>query len=209
MPTGYTAAIKDGITFEQFVWSCARGMGALVMMRDEPNNAPIPDRFEPSDYNEKELEKARLELARLQALTIEQVQTEGDADYAKAVQRYAKRKSERQALRDQYNAMLAKVVQWVAPTDEHEGFKEFMSSQLRDSIEFDCDERFDKEPKKQKATTWHNLQIAEARRSIAYHEKAHAEEIERVERRNTWLAELRKSVSASEPPTARNCAENA
>jgi hypothetical protein len=36
MPTGYTAAIKDGISFEKFVWDCARGMGALVMMRDEP-----------------------------------------------------------------------------------------------------------------------------------------------------------------------------
>lgn len=53
MPTGYTANVPDGITFEQFVWQCARGMGALVMMRDEPTGAPIPERFEPSDYNAK------------------------------------------------------------------------------------------------------------------------------------------------------------
>jgi len=38
MPTGYTNCIKDGVTFEQFVWKCARAMGALVMMRDEPSN---------------------------------------------------------------------------------------------------------------------------------------------------------------------------
>ncbi len=50
MPTGYTDAVKDGITFDQFVLGCARGMGALVMMRDEPSGTPIPERFEPSRF---------------------------------------------------------------------------------------------------------------------------------------------------------------
>ncbi|KKK60691.1 hypothetical protein LCGC14_3021870, partial [marine sediment metagenome] len=30
MPTGYTACIKDGISFEKFVMQCARAMGACV-----------------------------------------------------------------------------------------------------------------------------------------------------------------------------------
>lgn len=67
MPTGYTANVHDGITFEQFVWQCARGMGALVTMRDEPTGAPIPERFEPSDYNAKRLQEAKDELVRLRA----------------------------------------------------------------------------------------------------------------------------------------------
>jgi hypothetical protein len=36
MPTGYTAAIGEGIEFDKFVMQCARAMGACVMMRDEP-----------------------------------------------------------------------------------------------------------------------------------------------------------------------------
>jgi hypothetical protein len=68
MPTGYTAAIKDGISFQQFAMACARAFGALVMMRDEPSSAPIPD-FQPSNFHVEHLELARAELARLQALT--------------------------------------------------------------------------------------------------------------------------------------------
>jgi hypothetical protein len=47
MPTGYTAPIADGMTFEQFALGCARAFGALVTMRDEPSDAPIPERLEP------------------------------------------------------------------------------------------------------------------------------------------------------------------
>lgn len=51
MPTGYTADLHDGkdVTFDQFVKQCARGMGALVTLRDAPWDAPLPERFEPSD----------------------------------------------------------------------------------------------------------------------------------------------------------------
>lgn len=40
MPTGYTDAIKDGISFNQFILSCARAFGALITMRDEPSSVP-------------------------------------------------------------------------------------------------------------------------------------------------------------------------
>jgi hypothetical protein len=194
MPTGYTAAIKDGISFEKFVWSCARAFGALVMMRDEPTGAPIPQRFEPSDYNAKRAAEARGELARLQAMSIEQVQAAAESAYSEAVQRHEKRTAERTELRNKYNAMLAKAVQWEPPTKDHEGLKEMMISQLRESIDWDCNDKYDQPPMKQDAMTWHNAQIAEARRSIAYHEKAQAEENERTEGRNAWLMALRESV---------------
>ena len=45
MPTGYTAGILEGETFEQYALQCAKAFGALVMMRDEPSDAPIPDQF--------------------------------------------------------------------------------------------------------------------------------------------------------------------
>ena len=69
MPTGYTAAIKDGISFNEYALSCARAFGALIMMRDEPADAPIPDEFKPSDYHFKKIEEAKAELARLRAMS--------------------------------------------------------------------------------------------------------------------------------------------
>jgi hypothetical protein len=69
MTTGYTAAIANDITFNDFAMRCARAMGALVMMRDEPFDAPIPERFEPSDYHIKKIADASARLLELQAMS--------------------------------------------------------------------------------------------------------------------------------------------
>ena len=69
MPTGYTAAIKDGIDFKTYAMNCARAFGACVMLRDEPGGGDrIPDAFEPSDYHLKAAEKTRGELAALDTM---------------------------------------------------------------------------------------------------------------------------------------------
>ena len=60
MPTGYTADIKDGISFQTYALNCARAFGACVMLRDEPG-----------DYHLKAMEKARNALAKLESLTHE------------------------------------------------------------------------------------------------------------------------------------------
>jgi len=60
MPTGYTYPVVEGkITeFSDFALSCARAFGALITMRDDPHDTPIPETFEPSDYNAKKLAEA-------------------------------------------------------------------------------------------------------------------------------------------------------
>lgn len=62
MPTGYTANIKNGITFEEFALDCARNFGALIIMRDEPKDAPIPEQFEASKHHEEATSKYLEEL---------------------------------------------------------------------------------------------------------------------------------------------------
>lgn len=196
MPTGYTAAIKDGISFEQYVWSCARGMGALVMMRDEPSGAPIPERFEPSPFYAEKVVTARAELSRLKSLTREQASAEADAAFQRALAAHDKGIAEATELLNKYNTILAKVVEWNPPTADHNGFKAFMLEQLHSSIKFDCGtDYYEKNPPERKSTDgWHAIAVAEAERSLAYYEKAQAEEIECTESRNAWLKALRESV---------------
>lgn len=71
MPTGYTASVQDGkITeFRDFAMQCARAFGATITMRDDPSDAPIPEAFEPENYNAKRLIEAQEEIARLNAMT--------------------------------------------------------------------------------------------------------------------------------------------
>lgn len=199
MPTGYTSDLAQGEqSFEDFVWRAARGMGALVMMRDEPMDAPIPERFEPSDYNLRKLREARAEAVRLEALTEEQADEEARADYAAAIARYEQREADRLAQRNRYSAMLAQVVRWTPPTSDHKGFQEFMAQQLRDSIKFDCDYTAEC-PQALPGAVWRETRLAKERDSIAYHAKEHMAEVKRTDNRNRWLAALRKSIPPGAP----------
>jgi hypothetical protein len=59
MPTGYTADIKNGISFKTFAMNCARAFGACVTLRDEPGGGDkIPEAFEASTYHAQQVEKA-------------------------------------------------------------------------------------------------------------------------------------------------------
>lgn len=194
MPTGYTAAIADGIEFNQFVWSCARAFGALVMMRDDPTNARIPERFEPSDTYAKWAEEERANIAKLESMSEEDAAIAAAGDYETALASWKRRTQNRAELLNKYNAMLAKVVQWVPPTSDHEGLQTFMADQIRESIKFDCDGKYDTKPLPQDGKVWRDQRLEHSRRMLARHLESQAEEVARVEGRNAWLRALRESV---------------
>ena len=194
MPTGYTAPIKDGITFEQFALGCARAFGALVLMRDEPSDAPIPDRFEPSDYHTKAIAEARAELARLDAMSLGDAAIAAENEHLAAIERYRTRLADKRELRRKYEAMLAKVEAWEPPTPEHVEYKNFMRSQIAESIDWDCCEKYDTEPKATMPREWLAEKIAAVRKNIEYHQGEHAKEVARTESRNVWLKALRDSL---------------
>lgn len=87
MPTGYTHEVQSGevTDFPTFTMQCARAFGALIMMRDDPSDAQIPEQFEPSDYNRRARERAVAELQRLQNLTWDEIGAAARADYDAAV----------------------------------------------------------------------------------------------------------------------------
>jgi hypothetical protein len=198
MSTGYTAHIKDGITFNRFVWNCARAFGALVMMRDDPQGTPIPERFEPSPYYAESAQKDAAELARLQSLTKEQASAECLAAYQRELEAYHQRRADKRDLREKYLRMLAKAKEWQPPTPEHVGLRDFMVQQITESIEWDCSEKYDTAPVCKSTDAWLADSIERARQSLVRSEQSHAEEVERTESRNRWLQALRESV----PPEA-------
>lgn len=197
MPTGYTAAIADDITFDNFVMSCARAMGALVMMRDEPTGAPIPERFEPSDYHAKKIDEATAAIDRLAGMTEAEAEQAASEAYEAAIAEQAAAILRNDTLREKYSAMLEKVEAWQVPSADHDGLKTFMAEQITSSIGFDYDNRYYRDQKHTKLTgaEWLAQEEAKARKDIAYHEAENAKEIERTEARNTWLRQLRESLS--------------
>lgn len=194
MPTGYTADIAKGISFEQFAMNCARAFGACITMRDDPADTPIPERFVPSDYHAKAIDNCRAKIQQLQNMSAAEMEATAASTYREAMSAHQKRLNENLELRNKYNAMLAQVVKWTPPTKDHVNFKEFMLSQIRESIDWDCSEKYVTAPTAQTGEEWHAAAMAEARRSLAYHIKENEEEIARANSRTGWVQALRTSL---------------
>ena len=198
MPTGYTAAACErDISFEEFVWSCARGMGALIMMRDESHDAPIPERFEPSDYHVKELKKSKERLAELKKMSPKAAAKEAKRQHEEDLKTLEEQKAKVKAVNARLTKLRSQVADWQSPSSDHDNFKKFMLEQLDTTIEHDgtvSSYYEDKVKRPISAESWLKDQIESAEHSIEYHTKEHKAEVERTEGRNKWLADLRSSV---------------
>jgi hypothetical protein len=197
MPTGYTARIGEGATFEEFVWECARAFGANVEMRDEPSSVPVRE-YAPSRYHIESLEKAmrRVEAAADMDLAVAELRAR--ADYDSALHRWREAAAHKKQLRAKYEAVMAKVQAWEPPTPEHVDLKRFMTEQIGTSIDFDCHAY--PEPVRESAAEWLTRERESAARDVEYHQRGLAEEALRVERSNRWNRELANSVP---PPWAK------
>lgn len=179
MPTGYTHSIKDGITFKDFVMNCSRAM---------------PERFEPTDYHVTQIKDLEAKLMRLRYMNPDECQAEADTKHDKDVQGELDRNREDNVLLGRYNTMLTKVKSWNPPTSEHQGLKDFMIEQLTSSIDWDCRPNDAREIPKPSERAHIEEQINITLKTIAYHRKAHEEEVERTEGRNLWIGQLRDSL---------------
>jgi len=196
MPTGYTAAIKDGIDFKTYGLSCARAFGALVMMRDEPSNAEIPDGFKPSEYSKNALQKAKEHFAKLNDLTKKGWEQMQKSEFDKQVEQYGISQKEEIDLLQKYHAMLNQAIEWRAPTEEHKELRAFMIKQIEDSIEWDCNHYSKGKymPVLLPLDEYVSLKTEAALADIKYHNNAWAEEQERTDNRNKWIKDLRNSL---------------
>jgi hypothetical protein len=196
MPSGYTADVQSGkvTDFREYAMQCARAFGSTILMRDDPLDKAIPEKFEPSTYHEESIARARTELSRLKALSPEEIAAECKAANAEAARSYFARKAETRQQRERYEAMLEKARAYVPPSVDHEGYAKFLVTQLEESIRFDCHEY--EEPVFMTTDDWLAQRIASTERNIAYHTEQHAEEVERTEGRNRWIAQLRESLNA-------------
>lgn len=195
MPTGYTADIKNGITFKRFAMNCSRAFGALVMMRDDPADAPIPKSFKPSNYHKDRLAEAKSELSRLQKMSSVTAELAAEREYQESERRRLSALKETRKLRDKYTAMLAKTRAWKPPTKDHEGLKELMIEQIESSIDFDCDEKYwEKASVRQTGPGWLSAKIDKVKRDIAYHTEEYEKECKWAKERTAWVSTLRKSL---------------
>ncbi|VWB97432.1 hypothetical protein [Burkholderia lata] len=192
MPTGYTADIAKGITFEQYAWNCARAFGALMMLRDD-HQAPIPAKIEPDGYYQRCLEEAHETLTRVSSWSTAQIAAEYQAHFDARLAAYQARIDRTAALRAKYDAMLAQVQAWQPPTPDHEAYKQFMASQIVESIKFDCCVEHDCAPLPEDPAAWLAEWTADLTERLVHYEQRHREEVQRAHNRTKWITAIRES----------------
>lgn len=203
MMTGYVGyMVENNQTFEEFALTCARNFGALIMMRDESWNAPIPI-FEPTDHYTKRLAESKEELARLLAMSNDEKWAYGKAIRDRNIADGREWLEAAQRKEATIDAMLEQVQAWEPPTADHVNLKEFMIEQLMTSKEDNVKWRTES-----LATTisitpmeYYDAAVESAERSIARHAEMEREEIERTNKRNAWVRELRESLRSMEAIT--------
>lgn len=195
MPSGYTADVESGkvTEFRDFALQCARAFGALIMMRDDPLGTPIPDEFTPDNYHAKKVVETMAELKRIEVMSSVDVAAECEREYAEASKRHRESVERSTEVRNRYNAMLAKVMEWEPPSPDHIELKNFMVQQLTESLKFDCSEL--PPPERWSPADWRQRQIERLTKDLEYHIKGDQDEHERTASRNRWVRQLRESLS--------------
>ncbi|MED1789090.1 hypothetical protein P4V47_16630 [Brevibacillus laterosporus] len=198
MPTGYTSSIYDGenVSVKEYISTCARAFGAYVLVRDEPLNKKVPDEFLPSPYHKKQLEKAKTDLEKFSAMTLEEAELIIGEEHKKEVERKSNVYTKQLDLSNRYKKMLEEVREWQPPTKEHSTLKAFCVKQLVDSLNYDCTslEKIFNETVKPTPEEWLHKRVNSCLADIEYHLKKWEEEIEQTNKRNLWIKQLNDSL---------------
>jgi len=194
MATGYTCIIEDGdgATFREYLLRCARAFGACIEQRED-SLGELPKHREPTGYYTDRIRECEAKLRELQTMTVEQADVLARAEHTAAVLSYAKEARARVAKLRRYDAMLAEVEAWTPPTAQHQGLKDFMRSQIVDSVKF---ERGYDPPAPVLATgaDWLTAALESERQSLGYAVQHHREEVERCTEANAWIDALMTAV---------------
>lgn len=194
MPTGYTAKVAEGTVteLEPFALQLARGMGALVVMRDEPWDAPIPDKLPYSDYYEKKLDECERELDRVEAMSTTDAALAQSEEIEKATEYRATYQQNMHDKEKRYTDMITKVKAWEGAP---EGIKKFALDQLNESLKFDCGFNYVPSiPVRIAPEVYLANKVADARAEFFRAQTNLKEEVERVDQANLWIKQLKESL---------------
>lgn len=200
MATGYTHNIKDGITFRKFALNCARNFGATIALRDESSDVEVtPENVKfGSDYHKKQLSLAKSAKAKFRKLNQAQKRVIFKAEMNRAIDNCRQSDASMKAQKKKYLAMLEKVEKWTPPTKEHKNMKDFMVSQIDQSVDFDCNPKYNNERIVEVVTKsyseWLAAKKEELNRDIEYHEEELANDTKRDTERPEWVKNLIDSL---------------
>lgn len=198
MPTEYTARVADGSVtdFRTFALTCARAFGPCILQRDQAISV-LPELREVAFYYRESVALATARLARVSGMTLQDAEVASEAEWKERDAQFQQSLDDAAVQENRYNAMRANVVQWEAPTSDHQALKTFMLDQLREGKKWDA-QSYLTPPLKRTAESWLVLEQAAAQLDLEHATRNFAEEQERCDKANAWITALYDSLSS--PP---------
>jgi hypothetical protein len=198
--TGYTYdLVEKNLSFKEFTIKCARAIGYLIEMRDEPLDAPIPDEFEPDSYYLDRMYEAEQDLVYYESMTKAEKIAEGKRIQAEElnghIESLKKSEHEERVLKE----MLVNVEAWNPPTEEHEGLKKFMLEQLKCSMHDSNTQSYKnwiEHTKTKNPESYIDELIERSRENVPYYKRLYDEEVEQTAKKNAWIKALRAKKNA-------------
>ncbi len=196
MPTGYTAELMEkGQDFKTFVMRCSRAFGALIELRDEALDAPIPEEFKPSTYSSDALARAVGQRQRLEAMSNDERTRFGLREQAGLIKSLKASLEKDQAENARLNGMEEQVKAWQPPSADHKELKAFMLEQIKISKHdlIYCKASIAEAEKKAPVDFYADAAIR-AEQDIAYYTKQLKDDQKRANERTLWVKQLRDSL---------------
>ena len=188
MPTGYTAEIEKGISFENFVLKCARAMGACVMQRDESSDV-LPKIQEPSDYYQKRITEIQLEIKETIDLELDDINKIMSKKKEDVISENKKRQLQHNKMMGKLLKMRLLVARWEAPKGDYMGLKDFMLEQISSTIDFDGT-LYQSKFEESTPLVWKENKLLGLYEDLKRSKSEYEKEVSRTNDRNKWIQDL-------------------
>jgi hypothetical protein len=170
-------------------------------MRDEPLDAPIPEKFEPSPYARDRLHDAEAHAHELETMTLEQAAAKMQAIYLERHESWRRSCDKDRLDRETFQRMLAQVEAWIPPSPDHAGMKRFMREQIETSMHEDgWLDKYEPKPSNLTPEQWLHVQRQDAAKDVQSRRDDLTREIESAKRCTKWVADLRGSLTSRKDP---------
>lgn len=198
MPTGYTADLVDGKmnTVEEYAKLCMRAFGATLHMRDEPLDKQYKP-SEPSTYHLDAINDVKKDIERLQSAPIEEIKAGILERAEKSLKDAIERKIKKMELKVKLESMLVEIEK-LQLDDRYKEFKNFMRSQITQTIEWDCNVKYCENDIQSAEATLKNINVEKyiqdelirLNEMITYHRDKYEKEVKSCHEANVWVSDL-------------------
>ena len=203
MPTCFTAPLLErDVPFAEFALDCATGLDYLY---NESGKCPEKLELDPG-YLER-VQEAAAEYDLVRALTLDGAEVAARYEHEQRLESRGAYRVKTAARLAVYSKMLQQVIAWKPPTIAHSCLKAYMHRQLIESIEHDCRPDTDEDCQQLTGEAWLDQAKADTLQVLQNRQRDYAQAVQRVNKRNAWLALLRVGLGLPSTYTAEELEE--